>query len=66
MLVRMKVFLNSKVVEINFLQTMIKCRSLTKLEECYLMQRFILYKSYRLFIKNLQNKLRVHDTLLRP
>lgn len=66
MLVRKKVFLTSKVVEINFLQTMIKFRSLTKLEECYLKQQFILYKSYRLFIKNLQNKLRVHDTLLRP
>lgn len=66
MLVKIKVFLTSKVVEINFLQTMIKFRSLTKLEECYLMQQFILYKSYRLFINNLQNKLRVHDTLLRP
>lgn len=66
MLVRMKVFLTSKVLEIYFLRTMIKFRSLTKLEECYFMQQFILYKSYRLFINNLKNKLRVHDTLLRP
>lgn len=35
MLVRMKVFLTSKVVVINYLKTMIKFRSLTKLEECY-------------------------------
>lgn len=33
MLVRMKVFLTSKVVVINFLRTMIKFQSLTKLEE---------------------------------
>lgn len=32
-LVRMKVFLTSKVVVINFFQTMIKLQSSTKLEE---------------------------------
>lgn len=60
----MNVFLTSKIVVINFFRTMIKFRSSTKLEESYLMQQ--LYKSYRLFINNLQNKLRVRDTLLRP